>query len=350
MSKYLERVVQLCDDYVQNNDPKMKWMWGEGLLGYALILLDQYRKDDRYQGFLTKFSDYYLLHEPKIDHADRFAPILITYMLDKIKGTNKYQPLLEKGLDYLFNFPRLIEDAVNHLGYAFVSKFYPKSIWVDSLMMFGVFPALYGKNENDQKALEIAARQPAMYAKYLQDPNLKLWYHSYWVKSKTHYPKRPLFWGRGNGWVLASFPMILDQLGEVPEKDEIITILQETAKAVLDCQNKDGSFSTLLTQKSYTEASATLLIAAGFLHGVHQGYLDKSYLEPGRRAFLNAVGTIKTNRKGRLVLPDISAPTIPLPIFPKLGYTLTPKGSNWSYGLAALIFAAIQYDRCRNLD
>ena len=97
MSKYLERVVQLCDDYVQNNDPKMKWMWGEGLLGYALILLDQYHKDDRYR-ILTRFSDYYLLHEPKIDHADRFAPILITYMIDKIKELTNISPYLRKVL------------------------------------------------------------------------------------------------------------------------------------------------------------------------------------------------------------------------------------------------------------
>lgn len=34
---------------------------------------------------------------------------------------------------------------------------------------------------------------------------------------------------------------------------------------------------------------------------------------------------------------------IPLPIFPKLGYKLVPRGKNWSYGVAALIFAAIEY-------
>lgn len=44
-------------------------------------------------------------------------------------------------------------------------------------------------------------------------------------------------------------------------------------------------------------------------------------------------------------MTDISAPTIPLHIFPKLGYTLIPKNDNWSYGIAALIFAAIAYEK-----
>ena len=44
-------------------------------------------------------------------------------------------------------------------------------------------------------------------------------------------------------------------------------------------------------------------------------------------------------------MTNISGPTIPLPIFPKLGYKLTPVGNNWSYGVAALIFAAIEYKK-----
>lgn len=39
-------------------------------------------------------------------------------------------------------------------------------------------------------------------------------------------------------------------------------------------------------------------------------------------------------------------PTIPLPLMPALGYRGVPKGKNWSYGVAALIFAAIEYKRC----
>lgn len=42
-------------------------------------------------------------------------------------------------------------------------------------------------------------------------------------------------------------------------------------------------------------------------------------------------------------MTEISGPTIPLPLLPKLGYKMIPLGKNWSYGVAALIFAAIEY-------
>jgi hypothetical protein len=45
-------------------------------------------------------------------------------------------------------------------------------------------------------------------------------------------------------------------------------------------------------------------------------------------------------------MTEISGPTIPVPLIPKLGYKLVPVGKNWSYGIAALIFAAIEYKRC----
>ena len=46
-----------------------------------------------------------------------------------------------------------------------------------------------------------------------------------------------------------------------------------------------------------------------------------------------------------IYMTEISGPTIPLPVFPKLGYKMIPLGKNWSYGIAALIFAAIEYKK-----
>ena len=44
-------------------------------------------------------------------------------------------------------------------------------------------------------------------------------------------------------------------------------------------------------------------------------------------------------------MPEISGPTIPLSLLPKLGYKAVPLGKNWSYGIAALIFAATEYKK-----
>ena len=108
--------------------------------------------------------------------------------------------------------------------------------------------------------------------------------------------------------------------------------------------NEDYTFNTLLTHSSYRELSATALISAGWMHGVRCGYLDEKFLDPAVKAFYACVDAMEINEEG-LFMTEISGPTIPLPLFPKLGYTMVPLGKNWSYGIAALIFAAIEYKK-----
>ncbi len=46
----------------------------------------------------------------------------------------------------------------------------------------------------------------------------------------------------------------------------------------------------------------------------------------------------------RVLMPETSGATIPLQVFPYLGYKLIPRKCNKAFGVAAMIFAAIQYD------
>ena len=96
--------------------------------------------------------------------------------------------------------------------------------------------------------------------------------------------------------------------------------------------------------RSYRELSATALISAGWLHGLRCGYLDEKFLEPAIKAFEACVDAMEET-DGGVYMTEISGPTIPLPLLPKLGYKLVPLGKNWSYGVAALIFAAMEYKR-----
>ncbi len=342
---YFNKVKELADFVIKTWDPKMKWMWGEALLGYSLSLLDEHLKTEQYTKFLTDYCDYYVAHPPRVDQSDTSAPALITYAMQKKTGNEEYKKLTDRVLYYIANEPRLIEDSVNHLGNSPEGKIYPKSIWVDSLMMFSVFPSRYAKENNDQNMMDIAARQPRVLAKYMQDPNDSLWYHCYWVKQKTHYPRRKIYWGRGNGWVVAALPMILDQVGDHEERKNIEKIFIETSKALLPYQREDGAFETVFNRvgKTYRELSFTALVAAGYIHGYRLNLLDETYLEAGIKAFKCVVDSLVYENEG-VYMPEISGPTVPLPLLPYLGYKLVPKGKNWSYGIASLIFAAIQYD------
>ena len=339
------KVVRLADFIAKTSDPKMKWMWGEALLGYALDELDKANGSESYTGFLSAYCDYWAKADPAVDQSDTAAPGLITYAMYKRTKNAEYKRLTDKVLDYIRYEPRLYLDCLNHLGCSKKGRLYPKSVWIDSVMMFSVFTSLYASESGDAELLDFAARQPKQYASMMLDGEKGLWSHSYWVKKGTAFPKRDLFWGRGNGWVICAFPMILDNIGlDHREAPEIIRLFRQTSEALLSCMRDDFTFNTLLKYDSYRELSATALISAGWLHGIRSGYLDESFLEPAVKAFEAVVAAMEETEDG-VYMTEISGPTIPVPVFPKLGYKMVPLGKNWSYGVAALIFAAIEYKK-----
>ena len=341
---YYDKVCSLADFVSSTWDPKMKWMWGEALLGYALDELDRANGEEKYTDFLKKYCEYWAKVDPAVDQSDTAAPGLITYAVYKRTGSAECKRLTDKVLDYIRNEPRLYLDCLNHLGSSKKANIYPKSVWIDSVMMFSVFTSLYAKENGDKDLIEFAARQPEQYASMMLDESVGLWSHSYWVKRKKPFPRK-VFWGRGNGWVVAGFPMIIDNIGkDHPKAQRIIDLYVKTSEALLRLMNEDGSFNTLLTHRSYRELSATALISAGWLRGIRGGYLDGKFLEPAIKAFCAVVDAMQ-ERDGGVYMTEISGPTIPVPLFPKLGYKLVPKGDNWSYGIAALIFAAVEYKK-----
>ncbi len=129
-----------------------------------------------------------------------------------------------------------------------------------------------------------------------------------------------------------------------PERQQAIAILRETSEALLPYQREDGFFETVFNKpgKTYIESSATALIASGWMQGVADGYLDEKYLEPGLKAFRAVVESLEM-KDGLLSMPLISAPTIAVQLIPYLGYKFTPRGNDWTYGLAALFFAGLNY-------
>ena len=341
----LDQAIKLADYVVNFKSPEMRWTWGQGIMGAALNDLDLYLGSEKYLPFLQGFCDYYVKHEPKVDSSDTAAPGFITYAVYTRTGKPEYKALTDKVLDYIKNEPRIYKDAVNHMGGNILGKFYPKSIWVDSLMMFSVFPALYAAKEGDGDLLEIAAKQPALFADCLMDKDDHLWYHSFWVKKQHHYPKRKYYWARGNGWVVSAIPKILDCIGDHPERERILQAYRQTVDAVVKKQHPSGGFNTLLGRRTYLESSATALIADGIYHGVRMGYIGEEYLPYAEKAYAFVLSCLKFKKNGKVVMTKISGPTIPVPVVPYIGYAWVVKTPNMFYGIASFLWAAIERDK-----
>ena len=149
---------------------------------------------------------------------------------------------------------------------------------------------------------------------------------------------------------LPIFPMILENIGDHPERNGIIDIFQKTCRALLPLQREDGAFETVLLPpgKTYRELSFTALVASGYLQGVRMGLLGEEYKTAGKKAFQCVTDALEINGNG-IEMPEISAPTIPMPFFPYLGYKWIPRGKNWSYGLAAFLFATIEFEKTKSI-
>lgn len=346
---YFEQLVKVADTYVAEHDPRqLAWAWGEALLLYSLSLLDDELGEARYQPFYQAYADHHHQVGYVVDQSDSCAPALVSNELYKKTGDEKYLAMTRAGIHYLKHEPRLVEDLINHNGHSHDSRDYPKSVWVDSLMMSGVFSAIAAEDFNDDALRDFALTQPHQFAKYLQDPESGLFHHSWWKIFKRAYPRK-LFWGRGNGWVIASLSLFLNYVDDADTR----RILGEVSAALLPLQRDDFYFDTVVNKPgdNYRESSATALIAAGWLNAVDRGYLDIEYAQAAQRSFEAVMQNLR-HAGERAYMTEISLWTIPmfpmpyrLKYGPYPGYKYIKTGENISYGVASLILAGIHYQR-----
>jgi len=347
MSPDIKKIFDLADDSVKRFVPEqLNWSWGQALFLYALARIDQEHGTKKYAAYMQRYYDYHIKKGYRLCSSDTSAPALGALYLAQQTDEKRYWDVVNAVKKYYGTAPRVLEDMPNHLGTGIESRIYPKSVWVDSIMMYGVFTNWLAVATDDEALREFAAKQPGSFAKYLQDPATGFFYHSYWTNFKHTYPKKPIFWGRGNGWVMAAIPLLLEYLPAVeqPHAKEIFTRL---ATALLPYQREDGYFETVFNRpgETYKESSATMLIAAGWFYGCRTGLLGKEFFDAAVKAF-HAVADDLQVKDGLLSMPYISAPTSAIQGVPYLVYKHTPRGSDWHYGLAASFFAALEYARC----
>ena len=86
------------------------------------------------------------------------------------------------------------------------------------------------------------------------------------------------FWARGNGWLFAAFPRILEDLPESdPHRNEYIKMYRDMAKAIAASQQNEGYWTRSMLdaeQAPGPETSGTAFFTYGFLWGINNGILN----------------------------------------------------------------------------
>ena len=121
------------------------------------------------------------------------------------------------------------------------------------------------------------------------------------------------FWCRGNGWVFAGLPLVIDNLPmDCASRNYYIRLFVEMADAVRKTQCKDGEWRTsLLNPDAYTmpETSGSAFMCYGLAWGIRNGYLSKRvYKRVLEKAWESLVKAVHPDGKVGYIQPVGSAP------------------------------------------
>lgn len=153
--------------------------------------------------------------------------------------------------------------------------------WCDALFMA---PAVYlgmAQIENDTTYINAMHSQFMTTYNHLFDTEEKLFFRddSYFDKREENGEK--IFWGRGNGWVIAGLANTINLL---PEDSNIrpfyIKLFKDISERLVQLQHEDGFWhASLLDPNSYPspETSATALITYGLAFGIDNGILKENH-------------------------------------------------------------------------
>lgn len=218
---------------------------------------------------------------PRMNHVDHnvVGAVPLEIYIQK-KGDQRYYDLGMRYADTQWEVPT--DATPEQKAYADKGYSWQTRIWIDDMFMITTIQSQAYRATGDQKYIDRAAREMAMYLKEIQRPN-GLFYHS---------PEAPFFWARGNGWMAAGMAQLLSIL---PKDNPDRTTIMEAYKKMMDTlrqnQDPDGMWHQLIDEPaSYKETSGTAMFTYAMIMGVKHGWLDKKeYGAAARKGWLALV-------------------------------------------------------------
>ncbi len=159
-------------------------------------------------------------------------------------------------------------------------------LWIDDMYMITVLQGLAYRLTKNRAYIDRAAREMCLYLDTIQlkdGPDAGLFYHA---------PDVPYVWGRGDGWMAAGMPLLLEMLPKDSEYyAQILAGYRRMMEKLLARQCEDGMWNQLVGDpKSWKETSCTAMFGYAFAMGVKNGWLPaQTYGVAARKAWLALV-------------------------------------------------------------
>lgn len=320
--------IRMADSEMERNpEPWMldfskapKWNYCHGLELQAILQVWEKTGDRKYFDYAYEFADLMVepdgqikTYKPQEYNIDRVNSGKMLFPVYKQTKEERFRKAIELMRDQMRTHPRTAGGSFWH------KKIYPHQVWLDGIYMASPFLVQYAKTFNETGLYDDVALQIIDIHKYACDARTGLYYHGWdesrrqrWADPETGLS--PNFWSRSIGWYMMAIVDALDFLPEDhPERPEIIRILQNLSASLEKFRDEEtGMWYQVTDQMSregnYIESTGSAMFIYTWVKGAQKGYLDKSYLEKGEKAYGQFVKRfIKTNSDGTVSVTDCCA-------------------------------------------
>lgn len=175
--------------------------------------------------------------------------------------------------------------------------------WADAIFMAPPVWAALSKTTGDKRYLEFMDKEFWVTTEYLYNKEEHLYLRDSRYFTQRDANGKAIYWGRGNGWVLAGIARTIANLpDDFAKRPDYIQLFTDISQSVRKAQRKDGSWPSSLLDtsvKSTLESSGTGLLLFSLAWGVNNGYLDRAtYLPVIEKAWQSLVRSVDSS--GRL--------------------------------------------------
>jgi unsaturated rhamnogalacturonyl hydrolase len=204
--------------------------------------------------------------------------------------------------------------------------------WCDALFMAPPVFADMAAITGDRKYLTFMDREWDMTTALLYNRKKHLYFRDASYLDQHEKNGEPLFWSRGNGWVMGGIVRVLKELpANSPLRPKFVALLKEMAAEMVSIQGKDGLWRPgLLDADSYPlpEVSGSAFITYALAYGVNEGILDRAKYWPAvQKAWAGMITHVYADGRLGSIQPVGAAPG---------AYT---ESSSYVYGVGAFLLA-----------
>jgi len=241
-------------------------------------------------------NNYQVNCDPHVYHADNLIiGMLYANIYDKTGDEHVLHTMLSR-LEFIAKHPSQNTLVTNDDDLTY--KFKYRWSWCDALYMAPQVFARYAKIFDEPELLDLMDTEYWATTDFLYNPEYHLYYRDSKYFNLSEKNGMPVFWGRGNAWVVAGLAHMLPYLPkDYPSYPRYVQLYKDMMKAIVSQQNPAGHWCvSMLDAENYPtpEMSSTSFFAYAIWWGINQGLLDKAiYLEPATRAWQAMVRAVR---------------------------------------------------------